>query len=112
MAKPAIPATPLIHLPTWSHLRVATKQRTRVAKGGDFFEVFQYAGGRVAAVMADVAGNGPSAAVPVSDIRWVLRQHLARGESPGTVLRALNDWMFGESSQDRFVTAICAWIAR
>jgi serine phosphatase RsbU (regulator of sigma subunit) len=98
---------PVLYLPTWSRLRIATKQRTRLGRGGDFFEVFQHRDGPVSTVMADVAGNGPRAAVPVSDLRWAFRQRLARGESPGQVLAAVNDWLLGQSVHELLVTALC-----
>ncbi len=100
-------AQPLIHLPTWSRLNVAARQWSQAGKGGDFFEIIQQRDGRVAAVMADVSGNGPTAAGPVSNLRWVLRQGLARGEAPGTVLSMLNDWLMQHQVDDRFVTAVC-----
>jgi serine phosphatase RsbU (regulator of sigma subunit) len=107
----ATPRKPLQHptryLPTLSRLRIATKQRTQFGRGGDFFEVFQNRDGSVSAVMADVAGNGPGAALPVSKIRWVLRQQLARAASPGQVLAAVNDWLSACDIDDRFVTALC-----
>jgi serine phosphatase RsbU (regulator of sigma subunit) len=100
----------LLHLPTWTRLRVATKQRTPCGRGGDFFEVFQHRDGTVSTVMADVCGNGPSAAASVSDVRWKLRQHLARGEAPGAVLAAVNDWLADHKTHEKFVTAVCARI--
>jgi chemotaxis family two-component system sensor kinase Cph1 len=98
---------PVLYLPTWSRLRIATKQRTRLGRGGDFFEVFQHRDGPVSTVMADVAGNGPRAAVPVSDLRWAFRQRLARGEAPGEVLAAVNEWLLGQSVHELLVTALC-----
>src|SRR3954468_6972587 len=65
----ATKTAPILYLPTWSRLRIATKQRPRLGSGGDFFEVFQHREGPVTTVMADVAGNGPRAAVPVADLR-------------------------------------------
>ncbi len=97
----------LVHLPSWSQLRIATKQRTPAGKGGDFYEIIQHRSGHVSAVMADVAGNGPSAAAPVSELRWVIRQRLARGDAPAAVLTALNDSLVHQKAHDRFVTAIC-----
>lgn len=97
----------VLYLPTWSRLRIATKQRTQAGRGGDFFEVFQHREGPVTTVMADVAGNGPRAAVPVSDLRWAFRQRLARGEAPGEVLAAVNDWLIGQSVHELLVTALC-----
>ena len=97
----------MLYLPTWSRLRIATKQSAKVGCGWDFFEVFQHREGPVSTVMADVAGNGPAAAVPVSDLRWMFRQHLARGESPGQVLASVNEWLIGQNVPERLVTALC-----
>jgi sigma-B regulation protein RsbU (phosphoserine phosphatase) len=96
----------LVHLPTWSQLSIATRQRGPVGHGGDFFEIIQHRDGHVAALLADVCGNGPSAAVPVSGLRWLVRQHLACGETPGAVLRLLNDSIVAGNEPDLFVTAV------
>ena len=103
-------SVPLVHLPTWSRLNVATKQWAIGGHGGDFFEVIQQRDGRVTTVMADVCGNGPSAAAPVANLRWILRQQIASGGSPGTVLATLNDWLIHQKADDRFVTAVCVRI--
>jgi serine phosphatase RsbU (regulator of sigma subunit) len=99
--------TPLLHLPTWSRLVIATKQRVPAGAGGDFFEVVQHRDGRVTTFMADVCGNGPTAAVPVPGMRWMLRQRLARGEAPAELLAALNDWLVEQMTEEPFVTAVC-----
>jgi chemotaxis family two-component system sensor kinase Cph1 len=101
---------PLVHLPTWSRLQVATKQWALGGRGGDFFEVIQQRDGRVTTVMADVCGNGPSAAAPVANLRWILRQEIAKGGSPAAVLATLNDWLVRQRIDDRFVTAVCVRI--
>ena len=96
----------LLHLPTWSQLRIAARQRAIGGNGGDFYEVIQQRNGHVTTVMADICGNGPAAAVPVSKLRWVLRQQLARGGEPAEVLVTLNDWIVNQKAHD-FVTAVC-----
>ena len=102
-------AAPLVHLPTWSQLRIAARQRAVVGNGGDFYEVIQQRNGHVTTVMADICGNGPAAAAPVSKLRWVLRQQLARGGEPADVLATLNDWIVSQKAHD-FVTAVCVRI--
>src|SRR4029079_9666946 len=97
----------LVHLPSWSQLRIATKQRAPAGRGGDFYEIVQHRSGHVSAVMGDVAGNGPSAAGPVSALRWVIRQGLARGDAPAAVLTALNDSLVAQKAHASFVTALC-----
>jgi chemotaxis family two-component system sensor kinase Cph1 len=99
-----------IHLPTWSQLKVSAKQTSPAGNSGDFFEVIQLRDGRVTVVLVDVCGNGPSAAAPVGNFRWVLRQAIARGEAPGAVLAALNESMVAQRLDDRFATAVCARI--
>jgi serine phosphatase RsbU (regulator of sigma subunit) len=98
---------PLLHLPTWSRLLIATRQRSIAGRGGDFFEVVQHRDGSVSTFMADVCGNGPVAAAPVQGMRWVLRQRLAHGDPPGALLAALNDWLVAQRNDERFVTALC-----
>jgi serine phosphatase RsbU (regulator of sigma subunit) len=100
----------LVHLPTWSQLRIATRQHGPVGHGGDFFEIIQHREGHVSVAVADVCGNGPSAAVPVSRLRWLLRQHLARGEAPRAVLALLNEAIVAGNEPDLFVTAVCIQI--
>ena len=100
----------LVHLPTWSQLRIATRQHGPLGHGGDFFEIIQHREGQVSVLVADVCGNGPSAAVPVSRLRWLLRQHLARGEEPRAVLSLLNDAIVAGNEPDLFVTAVCVRI--
>ncbi len=104
---PARAAAP-IHLPTWSQLHVSAKQTSPAGNSGDFFEVIQLRDGRVTVVLCDVCGNGPSAAAPVGNLRWVLRQAIARGEAPGAVLATLNECMVAQRNDDRFATAVCA----
>jgi serine phosphatase RsbU (regulator of sigma subunit) len=97
-----------IHLPTWSQLHVSAKQTAPAGSSGDFFEVIQLRDGRVTVLLADVSGNGPTAAAPVANLRWVLRQAIARGETPGAVLATLNETMVHQLYDDRFATAVCA----
>jgi serine phosphatase RsbU (regulator of sigma subunit) len=97
-----------LHLPTWSRLSIATRQRGPVGHaGGDFFEIIQHREGHVSTLLADVCGNGPTAAVPVSRLRWLVRQHLARGDAPGGLLSMLNDAIIAVDAPDLFVTAVC-----
>src|SRR2546430_12365338 len=95
-------APQLLHLPTWSRLSIATRQRGPIGHGGDFFEIIQHRDGHVSALLADVCGNGPSAAVPVSRLRWLVRQHLACGEAPSAVLALLNDAIVAGNDPDLF----------
>jgi serine phosphatase RsbU (regulator of sigma subunit) len=99
-----------IDLPLGSDLRVSSKQSARFGAGGDFFEVFEHASGQVSIVLADVCGNGAAAAKIAARIRPFLHHSLARGESPGRVLAALNEGLVHEGLVeglvDRFIAAV------
>jgi sigma-B regulation protein RsbU (phosphoserine phosphatase) len=103
---PAVAGGRAIDLPLGSDLRVASKQSARFGQGGDFFEVFEHADGRVSTVVADVCGNGAAAAKVAARIRPFLHHSLARGESPGRVLAVLNEGLIHEGLAERFVTAV------
>jgi serine phosphatase RsbU (regulator of sigma subunit) len=107
---PAVADGRAIDFPLGSELRVASKQSARFGDGGDFFEVFEHASRTVSTVVADVCGNGAAAAKVAARIRPFLHHSLARGESPGRVLAALNEALvdegFDEGFADRFVTAV------
>src|SRR5260221_13145407 len=107
---PAVAGGRAIDLPLGSDLLVASKQSAHFGAGGDFFEVFEHASGTVSTVVADVCGNGAAAARVAARIRPFLHHSLARGESPGRALAALNDALvdegFDEGFADRFVTAV------
>src|SRR5262245_6974285 len=97
---------PAVTLPLPSRLRIASKQSAQFGSGGDFFEVFQHADGRVSAVVADVCGNGRAAAQVAARIRPYLHASLMRGDSPGVLLAAFNDGLVRLELAERFVTAV------
>jgi chemotaxis family two-component system sensor kinase Cph1 len=103
---PELVTEPAMHLPLSSELRIATKQSAQFGAGGDFFEVFQHADGRVSAVVADVCGNGRAAAQVAARCRPFLHASLMRGDSPGAVLAAFNEGLVRLEIPDRFVTAV------
>jgi serine phosphatase RsbU (regulator of sigma subunit) len=99
-------AAPALSLPLTSELRVASKQSARFGAGGDLIAIVEHASGRVSTVVADVCGNGVEAARVAARVRPFLHASLARGESPGRVLAALNDGLLCEAFIGRFVTAV------
>jgi serine phosphatase RsbU (regulator of sigma subunit) len=103
---PELVTEPAMNLPLPSQLRIATKQSAQFGAGGDFFEVFQHADGRVSAVVADVCGNGRAAAQLAARARPFLHASLMRGDSPGGVLAAFNEALVRLELVDRFVTAV------
>lgn len=76
--------------------------------GGDWFDYIPLPDGRIAIVLADVAGKGTGAALLMASTRSVLRMFAERGLSPGEVLTKVNDTLVKDFPKTRFVTMIYA----
>jgi serine phosphatase RsbU (regulator of sigma subunit)/anti-sigma regulatory factor (Ser/Thr protein kinase) len=59
--------------------------------GGDWYDVFQLANGRLAFVIGDVVGRGVLAASVMAEIRTALRAYLVQGHKLTEVLTMLNE---------------------
>lgn len=93
-----IPVLPRVSLV--AHYVAAAGQR---AVCGDFYDFVTLRDGRMALVIGDVCGIGPVAANDAALSRYTLRS-LAAGESDaGALLRAMNDLIHAQSSNERFV---------
>jgi serine phosphatase RsbU (regulator of sigma subunit) len=73
--------------------------------GGDFYTYVPMPDGRLAIVLADVAGKGIAAALYVARLSGELRHLIRSGESPSSVASLLND-SFVTDAEQRFVTLI------
>jgi integral membrane sensor domain MASE1 len=74
--------------------------------GGDFYDVFKASPGRWVAVIGDVCGKGPEAASLTALARYTLRAIGRQGTSPSDTLRALNEAILEQRSDQRFMTAV------
>jgi len=83
---------------------------TRPARhvGGDYWDVVPLPDGRFALLVADVSGKGVSAALLVSTLHAALRLLLARGESTGAMLFAVNQHLIDFSAANKFATLLLA----
>jgi hypothetical protein len=80
-------------LPNVSGLELAARYRAGGVGqqvGGDWFDVFPIAGGRVGLVVGDVMGHDIAAASTMSQVRAALRAYAWPGEQPGAVLDQLD----------------------
>jgi anti-sigma regulatory factor (Ser/Thr protein kinase) len=59
--------------------------------GGDWYDVFQFAHGRIAFVVGDVVGRGVLAATVMAEIRTALRAYMAQGHKLTEVISMLNE---------------------
>jgi GAF domain-containing protein/anti-sigma regulatory factor (Ser/Thr protein kinase) len=62
--------------------------------GGDWYDVFLLAGGRVGIVVGDVVGRGVEAAAVMAQLRTAVRAYAADGHPPDAVVERVNNLMF------------------
>jgi sigma-B regulation protein RsbU (phosphoserine phosphatase) len=80
---------------------------------GDFYDVFESAGGRWNAVLGDVCGKGVPAARLTGLARYTLRAGAMREQRPSRVLGLLNEALsMADTGDDRFVTAVLVVLDR
>lgn len=76
--------------------------------GGDYYDYIDLADGRLAIVVADVAGKGVSAALLMSKIAGEIKYFLSREDSLGAAVTRMNDALAADESMSRFVTMAIA----
>ena len=74
--------------------------------GGDFYDVFKASPDRWVAVIGDVCGKGPEAASLTALARYTLRAVGRQATGPSDALRALNEAILEQRSDQRFMTAV------
>ncbi|MDO8585560.1 MAG: PAS domain S-box protein [Armatimonadota bacterium] len=72
--------------------------------GGDFYDVFNIGGGRVALVIGDVSGKGLKAASYTAMARYALRAYVHEDADPERTLDRLNKTLSDYMPQDLFIT--------
>jgi serine phosphatase RsbU (regulator of sigma subunit) len=86
---------------------VAHRASEGPAAGGDFYDAFELAGGRVAVLVGDVSGHGPDALERTNGLRAALRERLETGLSPRAALASVGRSTLLERS-GHFATAVVA----
>ncbi len=76
--------------------------------GGDWYDYINLKDGRVGIVLADVSGKGIGAALLMSAARSVLRLIAQTNDSPGEVLRQVNNILLNDFQTTQFITLIYA----
>ena len=91
-------------LPTLQGYQIAAVSIPAREVGGDFYDCIDMRDGRVAMVMADVAGKGMPAALLVNSLHAALHSGL---RDPGTLTELmvhLNRFIYAVSTSDKFIT--------
>lgn len=76
--------------------------------GGDYYDYVETPSGEVAVIIADVAGHGIAAALSMSKLSAEVRLLVATMQSPGAILTTLNQNMFRQRLDARFITLAIA----
>ncbi len=73
---------------------------------GDFYDVFQLAGGRLAAVIGDVAGHGIDPSITAFQVKYLLRTFIQQYRDPAQALEELNQ-VLSISSRPEDLVSVC-----
>src|SRR5215207_4769762 len=76
--------------------------------GGDFYDIFELKDGRLSIVVGDATGKGVPAALVMASARSMLRAVAQASDSPGDVLRRVNDPLATDIPPTMFVTCFYA----
>ena len=81
--------------PEFTHLDVFSRYRPAEGSqlGGDWWDAFEIADGRVVLTVGDVAGHGVSAATAMSQMRTALRAYMMDGHGPASCVDRLDALM-------------------
>jgi serine phosphatase RsbU (regulator of sigma subunit) len=76
--------------------------------GGDFYDLLELPNGHLGLVVGDATGKGVPAALVMASARSMLRALAQGSESPGDVLRRVNDTLVSDIPANMFVTCFYA----
>jgi sigma-B regulation protein RsbU (phosphoserine phosphatase) len=94
-------------IPQLPGIAVATAWRPARAVGGDYFDVLQLDGNRLAICIADVSGKGVPAALLMANVQASLRSSVRDLESPARVCSIMNSMLCESIAANKFVTFFC-----
>lgn len=98
-----LPAGP----PSIDGFEVAALSAPARVVGGDFYDYVDLGDGRIALLVADVAGKGVSAGLVMAAARSAARSAFAFTASPHAALAALNAQLLRDFDRTTFVTMLC-----
>jgi|GEM_PF-952738 len=102
-------------IPQIAGLDVAASNLPADATGGDYYDFLDVARWKpdtLAVTVGDVTGHGVPAALLMATARSLLRAHVRPGQTPAELIEAVNDPLFHDSPDNRFMTLMYAEIDR
>jgi serine phosphatase RsbU (regulator of sigma subunit) len=87
---------------------VAAFYRPAREVGGDFYDFLEFEDGHLGIIVGDVTDKGVPAALVMATTRTMLRASAQRLDSPGAVLRQVNDVIVPDIPPNMFITCLYA----
>ncbi len=92
----------------FGHLYQSATQATRV--GGDFYDLFELEGDRIAVVVGDVSGKGLPAATLTSRVKDTIRAYSMNGDTPAEVLARTNALLVRSTDSASWVSVFLGYL--
>src|SRR5215212_5147325 len=96
------------HVPDLPGYGLAAYYQPAREVGGDFYDFLELDDGQLGLVVGDVTDKGVPAAIVMATTRTMLRASAQRLDSPGAVLKQVNDVIVPEIPPNMFVTCLYA----
>src|SRR5829696_1641605 len=96
------------HVPELADYQLAAYYQPAREVGGDFYDFLEFDDGHLGLVVGDVTDKGVPAALVMATTRTMLRASAQRLDSPGAVLRQVNDVLVPDIPPNMFVTCLYA----
>lgn len=93
-------------LPNRPGLRFAALNEPGQRVSGDYYDVIALPDGRLWCLIADVTGEGVSAALLMANLQAAVRVSIADTDDPGVLLRRWNALVCRNTSNNRFITCL------
>jgi sigma-B regulation protein RsbU (phosphoserine phosphatase) len=95
-------------LPSGTNYELSSIYKPHFAVGGDYYDVVEFANGKLAFCIADITGKGVSAAMLMANFQAILHTLVNRCETLEEMVREMNSAVFKITQGDRFITLFLA----
>src|SRR5215204_5103292 len=96
------------HVPDLPGYQLAAYYQPAREVGGDFYDFLEFDNGQLGLVVGDVTDKGVPAALVMATTRTMLRASAQRLDSPGEVLKRVNDVIVRDIPPNMFITCLYA----
>src|SRR5215204_214516 len=96
------------HVPDLEGYQLAAYYQPAREVGGDFYDFLEFDDGHLGLVVGDVTDKGVPAAIVMATTRTMLRASAQRLDSPGEVLKRVNDVIVRDIPPNMFITCLYA----